>query len=111
MPVRRDPDRADGRRPRLLGRTCVETTPDLTAEPIARTAADALGRCDAVADLFAGSGRSRCDQTTVIVQSMNYNPTEVPAAKNPPAPAPTLAAPTLSVDQAIAVLTNPKLYY
>jgi len=43
---------------RLLGRTCVEATPDVTARPIARTAHALLGRRErvGVVDLFAGSG-------------------------------------------------------
>jgi hypothetical protein len=43
---------------RLLGRTCVEATPDVTARPIARTAQALLGRPEraGVVDLFAGSG-------------------------------------------------------
>lgn len=43
---------------RLLGRTCVEATPDLTARPIARTVQTLLGRRESVGvvDLFAGSG-------------------------------------------------------
>jgi hypothetical protein len=43
---------------RLLGRTCVEATPDITARPIAQTVRDVLGRCPGagVVDLFAGSG-------------------------------------------------------
>jgi len=45
---------------RLLGRTCVEATPDLTARPIARTVRALLGHHDwdkvGVVDLFAGSG-------------------------------------------------------
>jgi hypothetical protein len=42
---------------RLLGRTCVEATPDRTAVPIARTARAMLGVRDGmgVVDLFAGS--------------------------------------------------------
>jgi hypothetical protein len=47
-----------GRGVRLLGRTCVEATPDSTARPIARTAHALLGRGErvGVVDLFAGSG-------------------------------------------------------
>jgi hypothetical protein len=47
-----------GRGIRLLGRTCVEATPDVTARPLAHTVRTLLGRCpDAVVvDLFAGSG-------------------------------------------------------
>jgi hypothetical protein len=47
-----------GRGIRLLGRTCVEATPDITARPIARTAHALLGRGRhvGVVDLFAGSG-------------------------------------------------------
>jgi hypothetical protein len=43
---------------RLLGRTCVEATPDVTAGPIGRTVASLLGGTGdlAVVDLFAGSG-------------------------------------------------------
>jgi hypothetical protein len=43
---------------RLLGRTCVEATPDVTAQPIARTVHALLGRSPrvGVVDLFAGSG-------------------------------------------------------
>src|SRR5262249_47270726 len=43
---------------RLLGRTCVEATPDVTAQPIARTVHALLGsqRAMGVVDLFAGSG-------------------------------------------------------
>jgi hypothetical protein len=43
---------------RLLGRTCVEATPDVTARPLARTVRTLLGRCPGagVVDLFAGSG-------------------------------------------------------
>lgn len=43
---------------RLLGRTCVEATPDVTARPIARTVRELLGRRagTGVVDLFAGSG-------------------------------------------------------
>lgn len=43
---------------RLLGRTCVEATPDVTARPIARTVHALLGRGPrvGVVDLFAGSG-------------------------------------------------------
>jgi hypothetical protein len=43
---------------RLLGRTCVEATPDITAGPIARTVRALLGRWPGtgVVDLFAGSG-------------------------------------------------------
>ncbi len=43
---------------RLLGRTCVEATPDVTARPIARTVRAALdgGPRVGVVDLFAGSG-------------------------------------------------------
>jgi len=43
---------------RLLGRTCVEATPDITAQPIARTAHALLGARQrvGVVDLFAGSG-------------------------------------------------------
>jgi hypothetical protein len=42
---------------RLLGRTCVEATPDVTAGPIARTAHTLLGHGPnvGVVDLFAGS--------------------------------------------------------
>jgi len=43
---------------RLLGRTSVEATPDVTAQPIARTVRALLGRRPrvGVVDLFAGSG-------------------------------------------------------
>lgn len=43
---------------RLLGRTCVEATPDITAAPIGRTAHALLGTPPSlgVVDLFAGSG-------------------------------------------------------
>jgi hypothetical protein len=43
---------------RLLGRTCVEATPDVTAQPLARTVRALLGRSPrvGVVDLFAGSG-------------------------------------------------------
>jgi hypothetical protein len=43
---------------RLLGRTCVEATPDVTARPIARTVHALLGRRPSagVVDLFVGSG-------------------------------------------------------
>lgn len=41
---------------RLLGRTCVEATPDRTAGPIAGTVRELLAGADAVVDLFAGSG-------------------------------------------------------
>ena len=43
---------------RLLGRTCVEATPDVTARPIGRTVHAMLGSHQAVGvvDLFAGSG-------------------------------------------------------
>jgi hypothetical protein len=43
---------------RLLGRTCVEATPDITARPIARTVQALLGgrHRAGVIDLFAGSG-------------------------------------------------------
>jgi hypothetical protein len=43
---------------RMVGRTCVEATPDVTAGPIARTVHAVLGGHEAVAviDLFAGSG-------------------------------------------------------
>jgi hypothetical protein len=43
---------------RLLGRTCVEATPDVTARPIARTVRALLGTGPriGVVDLFAGSG-------------------------------------------------------
>jgi hypothetical protein len=43
---------------RLLGRTCVEATPDVTAQPIACTVRALLGRGPrvGVVDLFAGSG-------------------------------------------------------
>jgi hypothetical protein len=43
---------------RLLGRTCVEATPDITAGPIARAAQALLGTPHSlgVVDLFAGSG-------------------------------------------------------
>jgi hypothetical protein len=43
---------------RLLGRTCVEATPDVTARPIARTVHALLGQPPrvGVVDLFAGSG-------------------------------------------------------
>jgi hypothetical protein len=43
---------------RLLGRTCVEATPDATARPLARTVHALLGRPEGVGvvDLFAGSG-------------------------------------------------------
>jgi hypothetical protein len=43
---------------RLLGRTCVEATPDVTARSIARTVRALLGRGEGVAvvDLFVGSG-------------------------------------------------------
>jgi hypothetical protein len=43
---------------RLLGRTCVEATPDVTARPIARTVGALLGRREGVGvvDPFAGSG-------------------------------------------------------
>ena len=43
---------------RLLGRTCVEATPDVTARPIARPVHALLGRREGVGvvDLFAGSG-------------------------------------------------------
>jgi hypothetical protein len=43
---------------RLLGRTCVEATPDVTAQPIARTVRSLLGSRQGVGvvDLFAGSG-------------------------------------------------------
>jgi hypothetical protein len=43
---------------RLLGRTCVEATPDVTARPIARTVHALLRRSEGVGvvDLFAGSG-------------------------------------------------------
>ncbi|HEY3010658.1 MAG TPA: hypothetical protein VGJ63_21715 [Micromonosporaceae bacterium] len=43
---------------RLLGRTCVEATPDVTAAPIAETVRAVLGRRDGVGviDPFAGSG-------------------------------------------------------
>ncbi len=43
---------------RLLGRTCVEATPDVTARPIARTVHELLRNREGVGvvDLFAGSG-------------------------------------------------------
>jgi hypothetical protein len=43
---------------RILGRTCMEATPDVTAQPIARTVRALLGRSPrvGVVDLFAGSG-------------------------------------------------------
>jgi hypothetical protein len=43
---------------RLLGRTCVEATPDVTAGPLARTVGALLGQSPrvGVVDLFAGSG-------------------------------------------------------
>jgi hypothetical protein len=43
---------------RMLGRTCVEATPDVTAVPIAETVCYALGHRDGVGvvDPFAGSG-------------------------------------------------------
>jgi hypothetical protein len=43
---------------RLLGRTCIEATPDATAGPIAETVRDVLGRREGVGvvDPFAGSG-------------------------------------------------------
>jgi hypothetical protein len=43
---------------RLLGRTCVEATPDVTARPIARTVHALFGnhRAVGIVDLFAGSG-------------------------------------------------------
>src|SRR5690349_6057761 len=43
---------------RLLGRTCMEATPDVTAQPIARTVRALLGRSPrvGVVDLFAGCG-------------------------------------------------------
>jgi hypothetical protein len=40
---------------RILGRTCVEATPDVTAGPIAQTVHALLGRADVVVDPFAGS--------------------------------------------------------
>jgi hypothetical protein len=52
------PSRWYARGIRLLGRTCVEATPDVTAQPIARTVHALLGRGQGVGvvDLFAGSG-------------------------------------------------------
>lgn len=41
---------------RILGRTCTEATPDVTAAPIGRAVAKAVGRPAGVAGLFAGSG-------------------------------------------------------
>lgn len=41
---------------RVLGRTCVEATPDVTAAPIAQAVAKTVGRPAGVIDLFAGSG-------------------------------------------------------
>lgn len=50
------PSRWFDRGVRILGRTCVEATPDVTAAPIARAVAKTVGRPAGVADLFAGSG-------------------------------------------------------
>jgi len=41
---------------RILGRTSIEATPDITAAPIARTVAKTVGPPAGVVDLFAGSG-------------------------------------------------------
>jgi hypothetical protein len=41
---------------RILGRTCTEATPDITAAPIAQEVAKTVGRPAGVVDLFAGSG-------------------------------------------------------
>jgi len=52
------PDAWYARGVRLLGRTCVEATPDVTARPIAQTVHTLLGQSPGlgVVDLFAGSG-------------------------------------------------------
>jgi 23S rRNA G2445 N2-methylase RlmL len=49
------PSRWFARGIRILGRTCTEATPDITATPIARAVAKTVGRPAGVADLFAGS--------------------------------------------------------
>lgn len=50
------PSRWYARGIRILGRTCAEATPDVTAAPIARTVAGTVSRPVGVVDLFAGSG-------------------------------------------------------
>jgi hypothetical protein len=41
---------------RILGRTCIEATPDITAAPIAQVVSKTVGRPAGVIDLFTGSG-------------------------------------------------------
>lgn len=50
------PDEWYARGVRILGRTCVEATPDVTAAPIARTVAETIEGPAGVIDPFAGSG-------------------------------------------------------